>query len=541
MFKLRKISILDCTLRDGGYINDWNFGYKNIKRIISNLNDANIDIIECGFLRNVDDNVFDGDDYSNFVSFDALIDCGKKLFKKNKKYSLMMLTENYQIDNLIEKDQNFVDIIRLSFHKCDMEKGLKFAEIIKKKGYHLFLQPTVTMSYTDNEIIELLKKCNEIHPDSIAIVDTFGEMLPSNVVWLAQLFDKYLDKDIALSFHAHNNLQTAFGNAILFIQNTSIDRNIVIDSSIYGMGRGAGNLPTELIIDYLNKFYDGKYNLIPILNSVDGILMKIKNDNYWGYSLEYYLSAIHHCHPKYSIYFSSNKTLTTSDISFLLDSISDDKRIEFDKDYAFGLYKSFCEKQVDVSDNYDRLRKLIGDKDVLLIGPGSSILKNKKLLNRYVNNHDSYYSIAINSNLIFDTDAIFCSNRKRYQDLHVNSEKKQYIFTSNVKRKHSADLVFDYQDCLANEFEISDNSLLMLLKIFINCGFENRILLAGFDGFSANYSSNFYNDDVLYIIDKNKILELNRVVSQYVSFYKNKLNIQFLTRSIYEDLGDSSD
>lgn len=532
---MRTIKVLDCTLRDGGYVNDWNFGFNNIKKIISNLNDSNVDIIECGFLRDKNDSVINSDDYSNFLSFDLLIKYGKRLFKKDKTYTLMMLAETYHIDNLIPRNQNFVDTIRLSFHKCDMQKGIDMAKIIKNKGYRLFLQPTATMGYNDDELIELLKKCNEIHPDSVAIVDTFGEMLSNNIIWLLNLFDKYLDKDITLSFHSHNNLQTAFSNAILFIQNTSLDRNIVIDSSVYGMGRGAGNLPTELILDYLNRNYDNKYKLLPILDIADNILLKIKEQNYWGYSLEYYLSAIHHCHPKYAIYFSGNKTLTTSDICILLDSISDDKRVEFDLDYAQGLYKSFCEKEIDVTENYDKLKKIIGNKKILLIGPGSSILKNKTLINKNVLNKSDYYSIAINSDLIFKTNAIFCSNRKRYQQLHVNSEKKQYIFTSNVRSKNTDDLVFDYQECLANEFEISDNALLMLLNILKKCKFNNKILLAGFDGFSINYSKNFYSNDILYVIDKNKMKELNKLIGKYILLYKKQLNIEFLTDSLYDE------
>ena len=531
---MRTIKVLDCTLRDGGYINNWNFGYKNIKEIISSLNESNIDIIECGFIRDENEKVLKDNNYSNFLSFDSLTKYGKSLFNKRKTYTLMMLAETYPIEKLVARNQNYVDTIRLSFHKCDMQKGIEMAKIIKEKGYRLFLQPTATMGYNDDELIELLKKCNEIHPDSIAIVDTFGEMLPNNIIWLSQLFDKYLDKNITLSFHSHNNLQTAYSNAILFIQNTSLDRNIVIDSSIYGMGRGAGNLPTELILDYLNRYYENKYKLLPILNVVDNILLKIKAQNDWGYSLEYYLSAIHHCHPKYAIYFSSNKTLTTSDISTLLDSISNDKRIDFDLDYAKGLYKYFCEKEIDVTENYDKLKKIIGNKKILLIGPGSSILEHKNLINKYVINTNEYYSIAINSDLIFKTNAVFCSNRKRYQQLHINPDKKQYIFTSNIKSKQNNDLVFDYQECLANEFEISDNALLMLFKILKKCNIKNKILLAGFDGFSINYDKNFYNDDILYIIDKNKMTELNNLICKYLSFYKQELNIEFLTHSLYD-------
>ena len=527
---MRNIKVLDCTLRDGGYVNNWNFGYNNIKRIISYLNKSDVDIIECGFIRDINEKIEKGKDYSNYDSFDSIVKYGKSLFKKDKRYCLMLLAETYPIENLEYINQNYIDTIRLSFHKSDMRKGITMAKIIKEKGYNLFLQPTATMSYSDDEIIELLKKCNEIKPESVAIVDTFGEMLSDNVVWLTKLFDKYLDKNITLSFHSHNNLQTAFGNAITFIENTSSNRNIVIDSSVYGMGRGAGNLPTELILNYLNKYYEKNYNLLPILDITDNILQKIKENNYWGYSLEYYLSAIHHCHPKYGIYFSSNKTLTTSDIELLLDSISNDKRIDFDLEYAKGLYQSFLEREVDVSDNYDKLKKIIGNKTILLIGPGSSIVKNRKLINNYITNN--YYSIAINSNSMFNVNAVFCSNRKRYQELQ-KEKNIQYIFTSNIVSKQTNDLVFDYQTCMVNDFEKSDNALLMLLNIFRKLKINNKILLAGFDGFSINYDKNYYKDDILYIVDKNKIVELNSILTKYINYFKKELNIEFITDSLY--------
>lgn len=532
---MRNIKVLDCTLRDGGYVNNWNFGKDNIKKIINKLNKSNIEIIECGFLR--DDIEKFNFDSTNFSSFDNIIDLGENLFLSDRNYALMLLCEKYDVKKLIDKNQNYIHTIRLSFHKRDLKKAINDAKIIKNKGYNLFLQPTATMRYTDEEIIELIKICNtEIKPASVAIVDTFGEMLSDDIIHYSKLFDKYLDKDIILSFHSHNNLQTAYSNALLFINNTSKYRDIVIDSSVYGMGRGAGNLCSELIIDYLNKKFNKKYQLSPILEVVDNILADIKKQNYWGYSLEYYLSAINHCHPNYCIYFSNKKSLTTYDLQLLVESISENRKTDFDKEYADELYYSYCNKDYNDKVSYSRLREFIKNKKVLLLGPGRSLEENKDYINELVNNKNEYFVIAVNNYLDLDVDAYFISNRKRYQDICVIDDIF-YLFTSNINDKiinENKKLIFDYSNVLAREDVISDNSLLLILNILKRI-YDKEIFLAGFDGYDYNQDKNYYKKDLLYLIDKNKVEELNKILNKYISLYKKELKLIFLTASKYYD------
>lgn len=533
---MRNIKILDCTLRDGGYINNWNFGVQNIKKIIHNLNQANIDIIECGFLRDDIDNY--ADDNTNYENFDSLLNLGDDLFQKNRTYALMMLTEKCDVNKLCSKNQNLIDTIRLSFHKRDMKKGIEDAKKIKEKGYQLFLQPTATMRYNDDELKEFIKICNnEIHPDSVAIVDTFGEMLGTDIIHFSKLFDQYLDSNITLSFHSHNNIQTAYSNALLFIDNTSEDRNIVIDASIYGMGRGAGNLCTELIINYLNKEYNTNYQLYPILEVADSILSDIKKEKYWGYSLEYYLSAINHCHPNYCNYFSSQKTLTTYDLGKLIESISEDKRIDFDKEYAEELYYSYNNKTFDDQKSYNKLKRLIENKTILLLGPGKSINDYHKKIQTIINKKNKYFVIAINHYPNFQVDAYFFSNRKRYYDEKSYKKDKYYLFTSNIEDNQVCNdnkIFFDYNGILARDYKTTDNALILFLNILKKLEIKEEILLAGFDGYDHEQSDNYYNDSLLYLIDKNRIDELNFILTTYINLYRKCLSISFLTPSKYE-------
>lgn len=523
---MKDILILDCTLRDGGYVNNNNFGYDNISKIIDALNKSKIDIIECGYIKD------DKDDYSKditeFKSFDSFFKEHKSNLKHGRQYPLMLLGEKYNIDNL-PKAKSRNNIIRMSFHKKSIEKAIKYADIIQKKGYKLYLQPTVTKGYEEDELIRLIGQINKIKPYCVAIVDTFGEMREKDVLRITKIYDKYLDKKILIGFHAHNNLQLAFSNAIAFIKKMSEKRTIVIDTSIYGMGRGAGNLPTELLASYLNENYNKKYNIEPIIKIVDDVISKIKDENDWGYSLEYYLSAINSIHPSYVINFMNRKTLNIHDISELLNSISYDKKSEYNEKYADEIYNSFNNNNINDEKSYKKLKKIIADKKVLLIGPGPSIKKYRNKIEEYINN-DNVISISINNKLIFNTDYIFISNKNRYENIEKNRNDK-IIITSNIKNKSTSEIIFDYKKSLSKEIEISDNSLLVILNILSKV--TNNVLLAGFDGFSENKNKNFYNNNIRFILDKNYTINLNKFIKKNIREYMKKMKIETITPSKY--------
>ena len=523
---MKELFILDCTLRDGGYVNDNNFGYDNIVKIIQALNKSKVDIIECGYIKD-DKSSYSRDvtEYTSFENFEE--EQGDNLIAK-KKYTLMLLGEKYQIEHL-PKSKSKNNMIRMTFHKHNVKKAIEYSKIIKEKGYKLFVQPTVTKGYSDDELILFIKEINKIKPECVSIVDTFGEMREKDVIRLINIYDKYLDKDILVGFHAHNNLQLAFSNAITFIKKMIKKRSIIVDTSIFGMGRGAGNLPTELMLSFLNENYGKKYDVEPLLKIVDSVLSKIKEKNNWGYSLEYYLSAIHSIHPSYVINFMNRKTLNTHDINKLLSSISHDKKSEYSAAHADEIYNSFNNNHIKDDSSYEKLKKIIGNKKVLLIGPGPSIIKYKNKIEELMRSKD-VISITINNKILFKTDYIFISNKNRYENI-VFDDKDNVIITSNIKNKSSNEIIFDYQKSLSKEVDISDNSLLVFLNILSKI--TNNVILAGFDGYSTNKDNNFYDDSIEFVLDKNYVMNLNSFIKKNIKEYKNKMNIETITPSMY--------
>lgn len=517
------IMILDCTLRDGGYINENNFGEKNIKKLIKYLKSAKIDIIECGYLM---DNIEYDKNKTEFLSMKQ----AEPFLAPDNSYTLMLLGEKYKIENLPDNTGGKIDTIRMSFHKKSLQKAIEYAKKIKEKGYKLFLQPTSIMSYTEEEIKKMLKELNDLDVECIAIVDTFGQMTPEDTRRVTKIFDEGLRENIKIGIHLHNNLQTAFANAITFLDTISENRDVEIDTSLLGMGRGAGNLPTELLANYLNTRYGKKYKLEPLLEASDNIISKIKEEHDWGYSLPYYLSAINGIHPSYIILFLERKTLHSVDINNLIKMISEDKKIEFDREYAEELYRIYNEKSVDDKESRKELEKLVSGKKVVLIGPGRSIINYRNQIEDLLSK-DNIFSIAVNGIDLFYTDATFYSNKKRYKEFRKKSNLT--LLTSNIKiHQEEKELIFDYSNSLSRESGISDNSLLIILNILKDLNVK-EIQLVGFDGFSTNMRDNFYSEERAYLLTEDFIKRLNESTARSIKGYREKIKITSLTPTKY--------
>ena len=523
---MKKVKILDCTLRDGGYVNNNAFGEKEIKKIIEYLAEAGVDIIECGYLM---DNIEYDENKTEFLSMEQ----AEPFLIPDNSYTLMLLGEKYEIENLPENTDGKIDTIRMTFHKKSLKKAIEYAKKIKEKGYKLFLQPTSIMSYTEEEMKSMLKELNNLDVDCIAIVDTFGQMTPEDTRRVTKIFDDCLRENIKIGIHLHNNLQTAFANAITFLDTISENREVEIDTSLLGMGRGAGNLPTELLANYLNDRYGKEYKLEPLLEASDDIISKIKEEHDWGYSLPYYLSAINGIHPSYIILFLERKTLNSVDINNLIKMIPEDKKIEFDREYAEELYRIYNEKSIDDIESRKKLERLVSGKKVVLIGPGRSIINYRDQIEDLLS-EDNIFSIAVNGTDMFYTDATFYSNKKRYNEFCKKDNLT--LLTSNIKTDQEEDeLIFDYSNSLSRESGISDNSLLIILNILKDLNVE-EIQLVGFDGFSTNMQDNFYSTERTNVLTEDFIKRLNESIAKSISGYKEKVKIKSLTPTRYMEV-----
>ena len=202
-----------------------------------------------------------------------------------------------------------------------MEKALE----LKSEGYEVFLQAMATFMYSTQELDELLQTVNRIKPAGFYIVDSFSTMYNRDVREMADFVLERLSQEILFGFHAHNNIQMAYSNAIEFFS-TRTDRPLIADGSIYGMGRGAGNVPVELLMEYLNKFHGADYRIIEVLDLFQRTIRPIFREYYWGFSPEYFLTAQKDTNSVYSWYLRGHGVQDIRDFDAILDSLPDEIR-----------------------------------------------------------------------------------------------------------------------------------------------------------------------------------------------------------------------
>ena len=293
----KNIKVLDCTLRDGGHLNDSYFGYENIINVVNCLNDANIDFIELGFLE---DCKYDRN-RARFSSASETNEILKNIQAKKSKYSLLTQVDKYDISKLEDSNLNKIDMIRVSFHNCYINEGIEYCKKVKEKGYIVCCNPINFSSYSNEEIVYLVNKINEIDLDYFTIVDTFGTLLNNDFSNKLNLLSSLLRDTIKIGLHLHNNLSSSFSTAQILMQTKSRFNDVIIDTSLNGMGRAPGNLKTELLTYYINMNCF-KYNMQPIYQIIESYIEKLKSDFDWNLDFRYSISAFEKSHRSYAEY-----------------------------------------------------------------------------------------------------------------------------------------------------------------------------------------------------------------------------------------------
>lgn len=517
------LKLLDCTLRDGGYVNNWEWGFEKAKSIINLLIKANVDIVEVGFLKNIEK-------YDKDITVCNTIDELNKLLPENHgntMFSAMAMRSNYDINKLKPYSGNGIEMIRITAHDYDLEEGLEFAKKVKDLGYKLSINPINIMGYTDEKILWIVDRVNEIQPYQFSIVDTFGSMKRRDLDRIVSLVDNNLDKNIRLALHLHENMSISCMLAQQFVDK-HLNRPISIDASLMGMGRIPGNLPIELISDYLNDYLDCNYDIDYIMDAIEDYISPIKGESNWGYTPAYFLSAKFNLHRNYAEHYLKKGDLTNRDINHILSRFDRSKVTCFDAKYADEMYEEYKNNNIDDLNSRNELKKLFDNRKILVLAPGATIVEKERLIREYIFNQKP---IVISVNFIpdeYNVDYAFFSNSKRFEILDKFDCK--IIATSNIN-KENIDYTIDYNS-LSGSFNAGCNSLIMLLKLLSEIG-VNEVTLAGADGYSSD-RNNYYNTKIRSYSEHDN--SFNIAVSNAIP----KLNIEtsFLTPSIYDRKGE---
>ena len=530
------IKLLDCTLRDGGYVNDWEFGHNTLISVYERITSANIDFIELGFLD--ERRVFDIN-----RSIMPNTECMSKIYgnspKNNTELVGMIDFGTCSISNIQPKENSILDGIRVIFKKHLRIEALQFCKELKALGYKVFTQAVSITSYDDDELLDLIKLVNDVKPYAVSIVDTYGLLHKNSLFHYYEMMHKHLDMSIGIGYHSHNNFQLGYANCIELMNiHRDSERLLLCDGSVFGMGKGAGNAPTELLAMYMNDNFDKNYDISQLLESIDCNILNIFKQSPWGYSMKFFIAASNDCHPNYVSFLLDKKTLSVKSINEILKFLEGDKKLLYDKDYIEQLYLNYQKNECDDKQTYLSLKKELEGKKVIIIGPGSTINSEKDIISNYINENKP---IIISINFIpkdWQINYLFLTNSKRYiqQATSINqySNDIKIIATSNITRTNGQfDYILDYESLIDRKAVFMDNSFIMLMKLLKQMNVRH-IALAGLDGYSTDRESNYYTSKMEYAHNKQKGDEINSYVNKVLSEMRNEISFQFITSTIYK-------
>jgi len=504
--RMNNTKICDCTLRDGGYYNQWDFSKSVVDEYIKAANNLPIDYIEVGYRNNP------LKDYLGKYGYCPAFELTDIRNKSTKKVAVMIDEKNVgpaDLINLIEPIKSLVDMVRIAVDPQNFDRAVILAEGIKKYGLQVGFNTMYMSKWQEYDgFFNKLAGINGV-ADVFYMVDSFGGVSPAEVKEILLIVKE--KTTCAVGFHGHNNLEMGLINTV-----TAIDNGVdYVDATVLGIGRGAGNLKLELLLTYLNKYYerDVDFNVLgDVIAVFSGLFERYK----WGTNLPYMLSAAN--------------SFPQKDIMDWINT----------RAYSFNnIVRALDNRRLDRADNAKYpITKMPQFDKVIVVGGGSSAVLHADAVKAFINQNQSVALIhATTRNAAYYNDLAI----PQYYCLAGNEEKRLTTVFSNIPfngkcilppypRKMGTDVPIFVQDATVElpyiEFtsQYLDSCTAVALQSAALCC-NNEIFLVGYDGYLGNILS-----------EKEAVLtkENNILFSSFINFYNKPL--VSLTPSLYGEL-----
>ncbi|MDT8860124.1 aldolase catalytic domain-containing protein [Alkalihalobacillus sp. MEB130] len=289
--------IIDCTIRDGGLINNWDFSVEFVQDLYEGLSLAGVEYMEIGYknspklLQATEPNPW------RFLDDNFL----KEIIPEKKFTKLSALVDIGRVDpdDILPREQSPLDMIRIACYIREVDKGLELVQMFHDLGYETSLNIMALSSVPENQLIEAFKMVEKSAVDVVYIVDSFGSLDPADIQHQVNKFKEMIPNK-QLGIHTHNNMQLAFANTLTAMRNGVT----FLDSSVYGMGRAAGNCNTELLVTHIQK---ASYELKPLLNVIEKHMLEMRQKWEWGYIIPYMISGTLNEHPRVAMAYRASE------------------------------------------------------------------------------------------------------------------------------------------------------------------------------------------------------------------------------------------
>jgi 4-hydroxy 2-oxovalerate aldolase len=297
-----QIKVLDCTIRDGGLMNNHKFDDQVVKAVYTACVEAGIDYMELGYKASRKVIVPGEHGDWKYCREDDL----RRIVGDNPtslKLTVMADAERTDYhEDILPKKESVIDMVRVATYIHQIPTALEMVKDAHDKGYETTVNLMAVSTVPEYELSEGLELLASSETKAIYVVDSFGTLYSEQVQHLVRKYLTYCKaagKEVGM--HAHNNLQLGFANTIDAIV---LGANM-LDATMAGLGRGAGNCPMELLVGFL---HNPKYKLLPVLRCIQDTIEPLRSKVMWGFDLPYMLTGFLNQHPRSAIKFLESKT-----------------------------------------------------------------------------------------------------------------------------------------------------------------------------------------------------------------------------------------
>ena len=511
---MKNLKLLDCTLRDGGYYNNWNFDKDLINEYLKVMSEIKIDYVEIGFrfidkIKNKGSCAYSEENFIKSLNIPKKLKIGIMInaadFINNE--DIIKIAEN----NFINKKNSLISLIRIACHYHEIKHILPLINWLKKSGYKIAVNimqiPELSNVEIKNSIITLKKS----KADILYFADSLGSLDAEKTKKIINKIRLYWKGPLGI--HTHDNMGKALENSISAMKN-SVDW---VDLTVTGMGRGPGNTKTEYAILELKKNKLDDTKLINLLKLIKNFFDPLKEKYKWGSNPYYYFAGLNSIHPSFVQEMLSSNLFDTEEIYSNLTYLSTVGGRKYSKE-LISLGKKF----------YNTLKtgtwephKVINNKDVLIIGPGESVLNNKGKIINFIKKNNPVVLVLNSINPIprrYIFAHIVCHTLRLLSDAKKYNQYNKYLitpyacFSKNIKSKIKSKNILNFGLQVKNKkfkfekkYVVLPNSLAITYALGIaTSGEANNIYLAGLDGYDNNSPKKYEMDDLLqsYMLEK---------------------------------------
>ncbi len=506
------IKILDCTLRDGGYYNNWDFSRDLIQEYLQAMAALRVDYVEIGFRGLINKGYKGGCAFStdNFInSFSIPVELKNSIGVMINGAELLPSPSEQRAElplDVIEKQiysslgalfthtkKSPVTLVRIACHVHEFEYCLLAANWLKEQGYLVGFNLMQVASSTEAEISRLAYTAEKFPIDVLYFADSMGSLNAYQTSKIISALKKSWKGELGI--HTHDNIGNALGNSIQAVS----DGVTWVDGTVLGMGRGAGNVKTEYLVIALEEIRNVKPKITKLLEVIDKYFKLLQNQYGWGSNPYYYFAGIYGIHPSFIQEMLADSRYNIEEILIVLERL----RTEGGKKFSLGALE--MARNFYSGEPYGDWKPIeaIDGKEVLILGSGPGVLSHRKVIEAYINKYKPYV-ISLNTQKSICEDLInirsachpvrLLADYQEYQRLPQPLVAPIGMLSEDIQKELESKQVYNYGITIqSGVFAFHDTHCILPSPLVIayslaiaTSGKAKKILLSGFDGYGAD-------------------------------------------------------